>query len=223
MSISISTRNGAGKFSMTNVKYGLLYNWYCCDDARKLANTGWRVPSEADYNTLIIYMNYNVYERLMEVGTTYWNSPAPGTNTFKFNLRGTGYCGNGVYEHIKEETFLRISNNFGGYTMSFGMNKYGSFNESDSSIADFPTGLSVRLLKDSTTLTHGQEGTYTGNDGKVYRTICIGTQEWLADNLCETKYMNGDSITQHTDPATFEALETGALCVYNNDWNNAFV
>ena len=53
----------------------------------------------------------------------------------------------------------------------------------------------IRLVKTTTTLTHGQTGTYTGNDGKVYRTICIGTQEWLADNLCETKFRNGDWIT----------------------------
>jgi hypothetical protein len=56
-------------------------------------------------------------------------------------------------------------------------------------------GEAIRLLKDSTTLTHGQIGTYIGNDGKVYPTICIGTQEWLACNLNETKYQNGDWIT----------------------------
>jgi hypothetical protein len=39
------------------------------------------------------------------------------------------------------------------------------------------TGLSIRLIKDSTTLTNGQSGIYIGNDGKIYPTICIGTQE----------------------------------------------
>ena len=80
--------------------------------------------------------------------------------------------------------------------------------------------MSIRLIKDSTTLTHGQTGTYTGNDGKVYRTICIGTQEWLADNLCETLYRDGSPIPEVTDNATWAALTTGALCAYNNDWNN---
>jgi hypothetical protein len=52
------------------------------------------------------------------------------------------------------------------------------------------------LLKDSTTLSHGQTGTYIGNDGKVYNTICIGTQEWLSQDLQETKYRNGSIIPE---------------------------
>ncbi len=82
------------------------------------------------------------------------------------------------------------------------------------------TGTSLRPVKESTTLTHGQSGTYTGNDGKVYRTICIGTQEWVADNLCETKYRNGDSIPEVQDNISWAALTTGARCFYNNDPNN---
>jgi hypothetical protein len=39
--------------------------------------------------------------------------------------------------------------------------------------ARFVHGHSVRLVKESTSLSDGQEGTYTGNDGKVYKTICI--------------------------------------------------
>ena len=83
-------------------------------------------------------------------------------------------------------------------------------------------GMSIRLIKDSTTLTHGQKGSYTGNDGKIYRTICIGTQEWLADNLCETLYRDGSPIPEVTDAATWAALTTGARCSYDNDESNAF-
>ena len=83
-------------------------------------------------------------------------------------------------------------------------------------------GMSVRPVKDSTILTHGQSGTYVGNDGKVYRTICIGTQEWLADNLCETLYRDGSPIPEVTDAATWAALTTGARCSYDNDESNAF-
>ena len=81
-------------------------------------------------------------------------------------------------------------------------------------------GSPIRLIKISTTLSDGEEGIYTGNDGKIYRTICIGTQEWLADNLAETKYRNGDTIPEVTDNSAWAALTTGAMCVYNNDHNN---
>ena len=81
-------------------------------------------------------------------------------------------------------------------------------------------GASIRLIKDSTTLSHGQTGTYTGNDGRVYQTICIGTQEWLSENLMETKYRNGDAIPEVTDNTAWAALATGARCAYNNTITN---
>ena len=83
-------------------------------------------------------------------------------------------------------------------------------------------GAAVRLIKSVTSLSDGETGTYTGNDGKVYRTICIGTQEWLADNLCETLYRDGSPIPEVTDAATWAALTTGARCSYDNDESNAF-
>ena len=57
----------------------------------------------------------------------------------------------------------------------------------------------------------------TDIDGNVYHTVTIGTQIWMVENLRTTKYRNGDAIPNVTDNASWEALETGALCWYNND------
>ncbi len=84
-------------------------------------------------------------------------------------------------------------------------------------------GISIRLIKDSTSLTHGQRGTYYGNDGTRYNTICIGNQEWLCESITEITYRNGDLIPQVTDGTSWSNLSTGAYCAYNNDWSNAFV
>lgn len=59
-----------------------------------------------------------------------------------------------------------------------------------------------------------------GNDGKVYPTVAIGTQVWMAANLAETKYRNGDTIPTVTDNTTWAGLTTGAKCAYNNDESN---
>jgi len=82
-------------------------------------------------------------------------------------------------------------------------------------------GRPLRLLKTSTTLTDGQIGTYSGNDGKLYQTICIGTQEWLSSDLMETKYRNGDPIVEVTDNTAWSLLTTGARCSYDNIEANA--
>jgi hypothetical protein len=73
----------------------------------------------------------------------------------------------------------------------------------------------VRLIKDDSTL-----DTYTGNDGKTYNTVKIGNQVWMAENLAETKYRNGDLIPTVTDNSTWSSLTTGAKCAYNNDQSN---
>jgi uncharacterized protein (TIGR02145 family) len=59
-------------------------------------------------------------------------------------------------------------------------------------------------------------GTMTDQDGNVYKTITIGTQTWMAENLRTTKYRDGTAIHNVTDNTAWVALTTGAYCTYNN-------
>jgi len=63
--------------------------------------------------------------------------------------------------------------------------------------------------------------TVTDIDGNVYRTVKIGNQWWLAENLRVTHYRNGDAIPDITDNSAWDGLSTGARCVFENDENNA--
>lgn len=59
--------------------------------------------------------------------------------------------------------------------------------------------------------------TVTDIDGNVYRTIRIGSQLWLADNLRVTRFNNGDPLPNVTDNAAWMALTGPAYCWYLND------
>jgi len=59
-------------------------------------------------------------------------------------------------------------------------------------------------------------GTMTDIDGNVYKTITIGTQTWMAENLRVTKYRNGEPIVNITDNATWSTTKSGAYCNYAN-------
>jgi uncharacterized protein (TIGR02145 family) len=55
----------------------------------------------------------------------------------------------------------------------------------------------------------------TDKDGHTYKTLKIGTQEWLSENLNVGHYLNGDPIPQVQDSAAWSKLKTGAWCYYN--------
>lgn len=212
------------------IEYGLLYNWYAATDAREITSSDdWNVPLYSEFEILLNYCGGESVAGgyLKSTSLVYWGNINNHGDIYSFNLRGNGIrggagIGDGRFEGLKYDanllardtwspgsnTSIQLSSNQGSATILCPSNDYHKF-----------FGQGVRLLRDSTTLSHGQTGVYIGNDGKIYPTICIGTQEWLAVNLAETQYRNGDTIPEVTDNSAWAALTTGALCAYNNDWN----
>ncbi|HSA04237.1 MAG TPA: FISUMP domain-containing protein [Tenuifilaceae bacterium] len=64
--------------------------------------------------------------------------------------------------------------------------------------------------------------TMTDQDGNVYKTVNIGTQVWMAENLKTTKYADGTPIALVNTTSTWlELTETSkAYCWYNDDIAN---
>ena len=71
--------------------------------------------------------------------------------------------------------------------------------------------------------TYGNDRTfaYTISDveGNSYRTVTIGSQIWMAENLKTTRYNDNNPIPIVADQSTWDVLTTPAYCWYNNDMN----
>jgi uncharacterized protein (TIGR02145 family) len=60
-------------------------------------------------------------------------------------------------------------------------------------------------------------GSVSDIDGNNYKTIQIGTQLWMAENLKTTKYNDGNQIDNVVDFVEWSGLNTGAYCWYGNN------
>jgi uncharacterized protein (TIGR02145 family) len=54
-------------------------------------------------------------------------------------------------------------------------------------------------------------------DGNKYKTVVIGEQEWMAENLRTSKYANGDAIPNIEDRIDWVNTSSGASCSLNNN------
>jgi len=120
----------------------------------------------------------------------------------------------------------------------------GTKSQDSTGIGDFTTKLSELIpgttyyirayASNSAGITYGEEvsfrptplpefntgltyGTVTDVDGNIYKTVQIGTQTWMAENLKTIHYRNGDPIPNVKDNAEWAALTTGAYCDYGNN------
>lgn len=208
------------------VEYGLLYNWYAATDARNIAASGWQVPLDTDFSTLWTYLGGQALTGgiLKETGYIHWDSPnTAASNSVGFNARGGGRrLADGTFSILKQECDLLTTVL---YSSTYPKTYVIAYNAETTTLQYDrvkTNGSSIRLIKDSTSLTNGQTGTYTGNDGKVYKTIAIGTspvQEWLSESLMETEYRDHSNICECQDATTWANLTTGALCAYENNYS----
>lgn len=218
-----TTTNGGTTTTTTTcyegcIEQGLLYNWYAQNNVLKLS-------SSDDWVNSSIHSYIPDAGDCKETGTTYWDSPNTGaTNVYGLNLRGSGLRSgiSGSFSGIKLYYFERTDP-----TSDHHLARYDSDTFSAASGDDrYKLGFPQRFMNLSTSLDAGQCGTYIGNDGKVYPTICVytgetyGNIEFMACNLAETQYRDHSLIPEVTGDAAWASLATGALCVYNNDWDN---
>ena len=67
--------------------FGHLYNWFAASDSRNIAPTGWHVPMDTEWTTLVNYLGADSIsgEKLKETGTAHWDIPnANATNETGF-------------------------------------------------------------------------------------------------------------------------------------------
>ncbi|MEI7830052.1 MAG: FISUMP domain-containing protein [Prolixibacteraceae bacterium] len=115
--------------------------------------------------------------------------------------------GNGVGNFASSITGLSANTKY--FTRSYATNSVGT---SYGNEVSFTT--SIAPIQFNTSKTYGS---VTDADGNIYKTIQIGTQLWMAENLKTTKYRDGLAIPLVIDNTAWAANTTPGYCWYNND------
>jgi uncharacterized protein (TIGR02145 family) len=130
--------------------FGRLYNFYAASDSRNVAPTGWHVPSQTEWTTLITYLGgSNVAgSKLKETFTIHWNSPSAGTNESGFTALPGGWR-NALMKFFQMGKIGGWwSNTKDAVNTGFCETLYNSLSSVDSLSATFDNGFSIRCIKD---------------------------------------------------------------------------
>jgi uncharacterized protein (TIGR02145 family) len=131
--------------------YGRLYNWHSLNDSRNMAPSGWHVPTDAEWQTLVDFLGGSSVAggKMKEAGTTHWLSPNTGaTNESGFSgLPGGGLNYVGSYGDMGSHAYFWSSTEFDSGLASYRRLLYTNSEESGS-YGHKTTGMSVRCVRD---------------------------------------------------------------------------
>jgi uncharacterized protein (TIGR02145 family) len=80
------------------------------------------------------------------------------------------------------------------------------------------SGLRIKCVK--TTVIPGPKDSVVDIDGNVYKTVKIGTQTWMAENLKTTTFNDSVQIPQITDGESWKTAVVPGYCLYDNSATN---
>lgn len=119
-------------------------------------------------------------------------------------------AGNGTGLFSVTVTTLKVNTTY--YFRAYAVNSAG---ESLGTVVYFSTNLTATVSKVfNNSLTYGSLTDYDGNE---YKTIQIGDQIWMAEDLKVTHLNDGIALPNVTDNLVWGTLVTPAYCWYNND------
>ena len=181
-------------------KYGRLYGW---SDAQNVCPAGWHLPSRAEWWTLVANVGGRREAMHALKSTSVWvsmrDTSAVATDNYGFSILPTGYkdVNKGyVFDNQSHAVFWTASEDYANEANAFyfymGVN-YGPGLDSTNKLAAF----TVRCLQDSPDA-ELREGSLTDErDGQIYKTVVIGTQTWMAENL---NYATDSSMCYRIEP-----------------------
>lgn len=201
--------NNSRKFEKSS--FGALYNWYAVNTGR-LCPAGWHVPTDAEWSELFENVGGEdiAGDELKEVGRAYWQQQYNrATNHSGFSAVGGGSRNMyGPFGDLRKEGMWwssTVNNEMTSMSISIFA---GAVNVLRPSM-DNKFGLSVRCINDLPLL--------TDYDKNFYKTVKIGNQIWMAENLKTTRLNDGTPITMETRNAEVKNSNTPAYCWYEND------
>lgn len=129
--------------------YGLLYDGMTAYSANNIAPTGWRLPTEDDWNTLVTYLGGATVAggKMKEIGFVHWLQPnTDADNVSGFKALGAGYrFVNGTFSAILGQTTWWVGNTAGnGLIRTIYYN--GKSIDSGNCVKQF--GFSIRCIKE---------------------------------------------------------------------------
>ncbi len=167
------------------------YQWDSTVAISNMLPDGWRIPTVEDINVLKTFMDSTYGNNaLSALKSTEWG----GTNESGFNAKNIGfyYDVNGDYDkHWYSDRCMIWTSTFGDYKQEVSSNRYfdlritpSEYNSDDISVTT--QWFSIRAMCDASG--------YVTIGGRQYKTVTIGNQEWLAENLDYKFSYNGSTL-----------------------------